>query len=72
MCVDDGGVHAYWSVPEASYYTAIDAALGSAFPYWDAGGAVFAVYGKQFRLLLQNKGEKEIKISQVIVFRRTT
>ena len=64
-------MHAYWSVSEAPYYTAIDAALGSAFPYWDAGGIVFAVYGTQFRIMLQNTGDKDLKISQVVVWRRT-
>lgn len=64
-------LHAYWSVPEATYYAPADAVFGSAFPYWDAGGAMFTVYGSQFRLLLQNKGEKDLKLSQVVLFRRS-
>ena len=61
----------YWSVPDADLYGLAENKAGAAFPYWDAGGAVFQVYGSQFRLTLQNKGAQEITIQQVMIFCRS-
>jgi hypothetical protein len=63
--------NAAWSVPQADSYSATESKAGTSFPYFDSGGAVFQVYGPQFRLILRNKGTQAIIIQQVTVFRRT-
>ncbi len=64
-------IQAFWSVPEADYYSATDYMSGSGFPYFDAGGLVFSTYGSQFRLVIQNSGEESVTVHQIILFRRT-
>ena len=61
----------FWSVPDADLYSVAEIKSGTAFPYWDAGGAVFQVYGSEFRLTLQNTGAQDITIQQVTIFCRT-
>ena len=63
-------LQARWSNPEASYVTAENKAATS-FTYLDSGGAIFNVYGPQFRFALQNKGTQTIAIQQVTIFRRS-
>jgi hypothetical protein len=64
-------LQALWLVPNAELYVATENKAATAFPYWDAGGAVFNVYGSQFRLTLQNKGTETITIQQLTMFRRS-
>jgi hypothetical protein len=64
-------LQARWSVPNASTYVTTENKTATAFPYWDAGGAMFNVYGSRFRLSLQNKGSQTIAIQQLTVFRRS-
>ena len=63
-------LQARWSNPEASYVTA-ESKAGTSFTYLDSGGAIFNVYGPQFRFALQNKGTQTIAIQQVTIFRRS-
>lgn len=63
-------LQARWLVDGADYYVATENKTATAFPYWDAGGAIFNVYGSQFRLNLQNRGEQIITLQQVTVFVR--
>ena len=64
-------LQARWTVPNAELVVATENKPASAFPYWDAGGAVFNVYGPQFRLVLQNTGSQPISLQQVTLFRRS-
>ena len=61
-------LEARWSVPGANLSVAAEGKSGTAFPYWDAAGVIFNVYGSQFRLLLQNQGTKSITIDQITFF----
>lgn len=61
---------ARWAVPNAELYVTTENKAASTFLYWDAGGAIFNVYGSQFRLSLQNNGKQPIAIEQVTLFRR--
>ena len=61
---------ARWAVPNAEMYVTTENKTSTLFPYWDAGGVIFNVYGSSFRLSLQNKGSQPISIEQIIVFRR--
>jgi hypothetical protein len=63
-------LQAFWSVPDAELYTVAESKAGSAFLYWDSGGAIFQVYGARFRLTIQNKGEQGMLVQQVVIFRR--
>jgi hypothetical protein len=60
-----------WSVPGAELFSIAEFALGSKFAYWDAGGAVFQVYGPQFRLTIENTGSSAITLDQVVIFAPT-
>ena len=62
-------LQARWLVSGADFYVATGNKSATTFPYWDAGGAVFNVYGSHFRLSLQNKGSQTISIQQVTLFR---
>jgi hypothetical protein len=64
-------LQARWTVPDADSYVTPENKAATAFLYSDAGGAVFNVYGPQFRLTLQNKGTQSIAIQQVTIFRRS-
>ena len=64
-------LQARWAVPDAESYATTENVSATAFPYTDSGGAVFNVYGPQFRLILQNKGKQTIAIQQVTMFRRS-
>jgi len=64
-------LQARWTVPNAGSYVATENMAATGFPYWDAGGAVFNVYGSTFRLILQNQGSQTIAIQQITVFRRS-
>ena len=61
---------ASWLVPNAASYVAPESKAATAFLFWDAGGALFNVYGSQFRLILQNTGTGTIAIQQVTIFQR--
>jgi hypothetical protein len=61
---------AFWSVPDTETYTAAENKSSGSFPYWDAGAAIFQVYGSRFRLVLQNTGKQAVALQQVTVFRR--
>jgi hypothetical protein len=61
-------LQARWLVLNADSFVATESKAGTAFAYWDAGGAVFNVYGSQFRLVLQNKGSYAITLQQVTTF----
>jgi hypothetical protein len=63
-------MQAYWSVPEADQYVVAEAKTGKSLLYTNSGGAIFQVYGSQFRLILKNDGDTTMKIQQVIVFSR--
>lgn len=63
-------LQARWTVPDAASYGTAENKAASAFPYSDSGGALFNVYGTQFRLALQNKGNQTIALQQVTIFRR--
>jgi hypothetical protein len=63
-------LQARWMVREAIGYAATENKSAAAFSYWDSGGAIFSVYGSQFRLVLQNKGDSPISLQQVTLFRR--
>jgi hypothetical protein len=64
-------LQARWTVPDAESYATTENMPATAFPYTDSGGAVFNVYGTQFRLTLQNKGTQTIAIQQITMFRRS-
>ena len=64
-------LQAWWLVPPADSYVVTENKAATAFSYWDAGGAIFNVYGPQFRLILQNKGKQTIGIQQITIFRRS-
>jgi hypothetical protein len=64
-------LQARWMVPNGESFVATDSRSASAFPYWDAGGAIFDVYGTQFRLTLQNKGSQAITLQQVTLLQRS-
>ncbi|MBZ5580456.1 MAG: hypothetical protein LAP40_28210 [Acidobacteriia bacterium] len=64
-------LQARWMAPNTQFYVATENKAASAFPYWDAGGAIFSVYGPQFRLTLQNSGSQPIAIQQITLLRRS-
>jgi hypothetical protein len=64
-------LQARWLVSDAELYATTENMAATSFPYTDAGGAVFNVYGAQFRLTLQNKGTQTIAIQQITMFRRS-
>lgn len=64
-------LQAWWLVDNADVFAATEMKAATAFPYWDAGSALFNVYGSQFRLQLQNKGKQTISIQQITFFRRS-
>jgi hypothetical protein len=59
-----------WLVPNGMGYVVAESKAATSFPYTDAGGVIFNVYGAQFRLLLQNKGTVSIVIQQLTLFVR--
>lgn len=61
---------ARWAVPNAELYVTTENKATTLFPYWDAGGVIFNVYGSMFRLSLQNNGSEPIAIEQIIILRR--
>ncbi len=63
-------LNAAWLVPNANTYMFTENESGNALAYWDAGGAIFNVYGSQFRLNLQNSGSQGILLQQVTLFLR--
>lgn len=63
-------LEAFWSVPDADQYSVAENAAAGKFLYLDSGGAVFQVYGPEFRLKLRNLGNKGITIQQITLFRR--
>lgn len=63
-------LQATWLVANAATYVATETKSATTFPYWDAGGGLFTVYGSQFRLNLQNKGSQPIAVQQLTIFRR--
>ena len=63
-------MQAYWSIPEADQYNATEARRGSDATFANSGGVLFEVFGSQFRMVIGNDGELDIKLQQVIVFRR--
>jgi hypothetical protein len=60
-----------WLVPTALGYVVAENKTATSFPYTDAGGVIFNVYGSQFQLLLQNKGAASIVIRQLTLFQRS-
>ena len=64
-------MQAYWSVPDAEHYNPAESKSGKDFLYSNAGGALFQVYGAQFRLLLRNDSNQVRTIQEVIVFCRS-
>ena len=62
---------AFWTVPGAQLFNASEVVTGDGFFYNNAGGAVFATYGTQFRLELANTGSSSMTLAQVIIFART-
>jgi hypothetical protein len=63
-------LQARWTVPDAQSFVTAESKSATAFTYSDSGGAIFNVYGPQFRLALQNKGTQTIGLQQVTIFRR--
>jgi len=63
-------LQARWIVPNAESFVATEFRAATAFPYWDAGGVMFSVFGSQFRLSMQNKGTQAITLKQVTLFIR--
>jgi len=63
-------LQARWTVPDSQLFVTAESKAATAFTYSDSGGAVFNVYGPQFRLALQNKGTQTIALQQVTIFRR--
>jgi hypothetical protein len=64
-------IQARWIVPDAATYVATETKTAAGFPYWDAGGVLFNVYGTGLRISLQNKGSQTVAIQQMTVFRRS-
>uniref|UniRef100_Q02BS7 Uncharacterized protein n=1 Tax=Solibacter usitatus (strain Ellin6076) TaxID=234267 RepID=Q02BS7_SOLUE len=64
-------LQARWTVADAGDYVTTENRPATTFPYSDAGGAVFNVFGPQFRLVLQNKGTQTIALQQVTIFHRS-
>jgi hypothetical protein len=64
-------IYAYWSIPIADSYSVAETDNGSNFPFLNAGGEVFTVYGNQFRLVLYNAGSTAITLSQVTLYIRS-
>ena len=63
-------LQARWLVPNAEFYASTESKPATSFPYWDAGGVLFNVYGSQFELILQNTGTQTVSIAQITIFRR--
>jgi hypothetical protein len=63
-------LQARWTVADAQSFVTAESKPATTFTYSDSGGAIFNVYGPQFRLALQNKGTQTIALQQVTVFRR--
>jgi len=63
-------LQARWMVPNADFRVATETKSSASFPYWDAGGVLFNVYGSQFQLILQNNGNQTLSIAQITLFRR--
>jgi len=59
-----------WLVPNGLGYVVAESKAATSFPFFDAGGVIFNVYGGQFQLLLQNKGTVSIVIQQLTLFQR--
>jgi hypothetical protein len=64
-------LQARWTVADAGDYVTTENRPATTFPYSDAGGAVFNVFGPQFRLVLQNKGAQTIALQQVTIFHKS-
>lgn len=64
-------LQARWTVPNGALLVATENKAATTFAYWDAGGAIFNVYGPQFRLVLQNTGTQPISLQQITIFRRS-
>lgn len=60
-------VLAYWSFPDADYWSVAETSHGLDFPFTNVGGAVFNVYGSQFRLRLVNNGTSTLSLAQVTI-----
>ena len=63
-------LQARWLVLNADSYVTAESKAATQFLYWDAGSALFNVYGSHFHLVLQNKGTQSIAIQQLTIFRR--
>jgi hypothetical protein len=59
---------AFWTVPEAQMFGNSEVVTGDHFFYTNSGGAVFNVYGTQFRLELANTGSSAMTLTQVTIF----
>jgi len=64
-------VQALWSVASADYWGIAETDNGGNFPYTNAGGSIFQVFGNQFRLVLVNSGKTTITITQLLVYARS-
>jgi len=64
-------VQAFWSVPDADYFSAAEIKFGRTFPFTNSGSVLFGVYGSEFRLILRNEGALSLKIGQLFIFCRS-
>jgi hypothetical protein len=63
-------LNASWMLTNTNSYMFTENKPGNQFTYWDAGAAVFNVYGSQFQLVLLNTGSQAILLTQVTIFQR--
>jgi hypothetical protein len=63
--------YAFWAVPEADWLVAPEVGGGANLLYTNTGGEFFNVYGSQFRLVLENRGNSTITLTQVLVYIRS-
>jgi hypothetical protein len=61
---------AYWSVSDLDFYNASEVGFGSDSYFLNTSGSIFAVFGSEFRLGLQNSGTTPIKLNSVLLITR--
>jgi hypothetical protein len=64
-------IYAYWGIPIADSFGVAEEDNGSNFPFTNAGGEVFTVYGNQLQLRLENRGKTTIILTQVTLYIRS-
>ncbi len=64
----DVALAAYWTMPQAPFFSVADVVRGDTFYYRNVGGATFNTYGSWFRLRIINNGASAVTLRQVLMF----